>query len=187
MQFTGFKQAKLNRLGSEELHTLRRVACRSFGPRRLIVYTKPDCPLCDGLKVWQNARDNCMDCNISTGIDLKLSMFGLGRQDKVSGLIARAQFMPSILTEYILEIRDVSEREEWSSAFAGEVPVLAAELDGVQVSEERFSSLESIGCHFIYNFYVDTCQVKLPRPPPRITAERLQQHIEMALKSNGQP
>lgn len=41
--------------------------------------------------------------------------------------------MPSILTEYSLEIRDVSEREEWSNAYAGEVPVLAVERDGVQV------------------------------------------------------
>ena len=57
-------------------------------------------------------------------------------QDKVTGLISRAQFMPCLLTTCTLEVRDVSEREEWATAHAGEVPVLAvAGEDGVEVRE----------------------------------------------------
>eukprot|EP00882_Tetradesmus_deserticola_P029652 GHRQ01033235.1.p1 GENE.GHRQ01033235.1~~GHRQ01033235.1.p1 ORF type:complete len:162 (+),score=75.42 GHRQ01033235.1:48-488(+) len=95
-----------------------------------VLYTKPECPLCDGLK------------------------------DKMQGLIDRAQFMPSFLTGATLEARDISTNEEWQGAMRLSVPVLAV-LDA-QGSE-----------------------VVLPRPQPRLTAERLQRHLEEALAALG--
>ena len=90
------------------------------------MYSKPDCSLCEGLK------------------------------DKLSGLIARSQFLPSALSSLQLVLLDINDNIEWKAAYEFEVPVLfLQQADG---------SLSPI-----------------PRPPPRITADRLQIHLEKAL------
>ena len=44
--------------------------------------------------------------------------------------------MPSLISAYALEIRDVAEKEEWAVAHAGEVPVITVieSQDGPEVS-----------------------------------------------------
>lgn len=95
-----------------------------------MLYTKPDCPLCDGLK------------------------------DKLQALIDRAAFMPSFLTGASLEVRDISTNEAWQDAMHLSVPVLAL-LD----SQDQ--------------------EVVLPRPQPRVPADRLQQHLQQAIQAAG--
>ncbi len=71
------------------------------GSFKLIVYSKEDCPLCDKLK------------------------------EKLDAIVDRAAFMPSILSDVELEIRDISTNPKWKAAYSMSVPVLAvASLDG---------------------------------------------------------
>ncbi|MEW5306979.1 MAG: hypothetical protein WDW38_005860 [Sanguina aurantia] len=78
-------------------------------------------------------------------------------QEKLSSVIDRAQFAPSILTSYRLEVRDITSDPKWLAAYEMEIPVLTA--------LSPWSGNE----------------VALPRPAPRITADRLQRHVEAAL------
>lgn len=63
-----------------------------------------------------------------------------------------------------MQVRDVSTRPEWSQKYAMEVPVLAALQGGGGGAGPA-------------------TEVELPRPPPRITADRLQKHIESAMQA----
>jgi hypothetical protein len=36
-----------------------------------------------------------------------------------------------------MQARDIADKEEWAAAYAMEVPVLAAEIDGQEVSEGK--------------------------------------------------
>ncbi|GIL85108.1 hypothetical protein Vretimale_9968 [Volvox reticuliferus] len=94
--------------------------------KTIILYSKPNCPLCEGTR------------------------------DRVQGLIDRAQFMPSALMEYTLEVRDISKNPAWRAAYELEVPLLTA-------------------------LTVEGREVRIPRPPPRMTTDKLRQHIEAAL------
>ena len=68
---------------------------------KLIVYSKEDCPLCDKLK------------------------------EKLDALVDRAAYMPSILSDAEIEIRDISTNPTWQAAYSMSVPVLAvASPDG---------------------------------------------------------
>eukprot|EP00878_Enallax_costatus_P009143 GHUV01009557.1.p1 GENE.GHUV01009557.1~~GHUV01009557.1.p1 ORF type:complete len:148 (+),score=40.88 GHUV01009557.1:322-765(+) len=108
----------------------RRTSLACCSQHNFRLYTKPDCPLCDGLK------------------------------DKLQGLIDRAEFMPSFLTGATLEVRDISSNAAWQDAMHLSIPVLAvADADGEEVI--------------------------LPRPQPRITADRLQRHLQEALAAVG--
>ena len=61
----------------------------------LVLYSKRDCPLCQGL------------------------------EEKVRAALARGAFLPgSKLKGISLEVRDIEENAEWAAAFATEVPVL---------------------------------------------------------------
>ncbi|KAG1680161.1 hypothetical protein FOA52_000274 [Chlamydomonas sp. UWO 241] len=68
--------------------------------------------------------------------------------------------MPSLLSSYELEVRDIGTSAEWTAAYQYEVPVLAAEEE-------------------------DGRMAVLPRPTPRISADRLQKNIEAALTALG--
>ena len=69
--------------------------------------------------------------------------------------------MPSLISAYSLEIRDVSEKEEWAAAHAGEVPVITIieSQDGPEVST-AVSSLQAFhlgrSCRpsWLYDFFV---------------------------------
>ena len=65
-------------------------------PLRLVVYTKVDCPLCQGL----------------TG--------------KLRALVDRATFLPSALSGATLEERDIAANPAWAAAYDLSVPVLKA-------------------------------------------------------------
>jgi hypothetical protein len=68
---------------------------------KLIIYSKEDCHLCDGLK------------------------------EKLAALLERASFVPSVLSGVELEVRDISGNSTWEAAYSMSVPVLArADLDG---------------------------------------------------------
>ena len=61
----------------------------------LVLYSKQNCPLCQGL------------------------------EEKVRAALSRGAFMPgSKLKDVTLEIRDIETKKEWEAAFAMEVPVL---------------------------------------------------------------
>ena len=67
------------------------------GPYRLAVYTKPGCPLCEGLR------------------------------EKLEALVARARFLPGPLSAAELEVRDCADDAEWARRYAAEVPLVAYE------------------------------------------------------------
>ncbi|DBB04395.1 TPA: hypothetical protein ACH3X1_012882 [Trebouxia sp. C0004] len=94
----------------------------------LIIYSKPGCHLCDGLK------------------------------DKVQAILDKAMFQPSPLSTASLQIRNILEEPEWESAYGMVIPVMTAIKSGE--SEE----------------------IKIPRSPPRISADRLSDHIVKSLK-----
>lgn len=94
-------------------------------PPTLILYTKPACSLCDGLK------------------------------DKLTGLISRSQFVPSVLSSLSFTVRDINDNAAWS-IYENEVPVLFLQQ-------------------------VDGSLSLIPGAPPRITADRLQMHLEKAI------
>ncbi|GAB5357582.1 hypothetical protein AAMO2058_000386800 [Amorphochlora amoebiformis] len=73
---------------------------RELDVRYVVVYTKPDCPLCDSMK------------------------------KKVQGLIDRAQFLPSPLSAAELLIRDISTNPDWSDDYLTRVPVVAVAGEG---------------------------------------------------------
>ncbi|GAX85350.1 hypothetical protein CEUSTIGMA_g12767.t1 [Chlamydomonas eustigma] len=73
--------------------TLSPIAC--LEKKRLLLYTKQDCPLCAGL------------------------------EEKLKAVLLRAQFAPCALSDCVLEVRDIQMNEAWNSAYALEVPVLA--------------------------------------------------------------
>ncbi|KAF5831711.1 hypothetical protein DUNSADRAFT_12706 [Dunaliella salina] len=77
------------------------------GQCTFILYTKKECPLCDGL------------------------------HSKVEGLLARAAFMPSRLSGCKLEVRDIATNPEWQSKYAMSVPVLAVSRGGEEVQIPR--------------------------------------------------
>lgn len=98
-----------------------------YGSFKLIIYSKADCPLCDGLK------------------------------EKLKGLLQRAEFQPSLLSGAKLETRDITSNPDWETAYGLAIPVLThAAIDN---KYER----------------------KIPRPSPRLSADRLEQHIVKAL------
>ena len=67
------------------------------GAFRLALYTKPGCPLCDGL------------------------------QEKLEALVARARFLPGPLSAAQLEVRNCADDAEWARRHAAEVPLVAYE------------------------------------------------------------
>ena len=60
-------------------------------------YTKPGCPLCEGLR------------------------------EKLEALVARARFLPGPLSAADLEVRDCADDAEWTRRYAAEVPLVAYE------------------------------------------------------------
>ncbi|CAG9460407.1 unnamed protein product [Pedinophyceae sp. YPF-701] len=65
-------------------------------PAQLFLYTKGDCPLCDGL------------------------------HEKLEAVLEAAQFKPSRLTGAKLEVRDIEDNEEWKALYYLQVPVVTA-------------------------------------------------------------
>ena len=89
---------------------------------RLVLYTKPGCSLCDGLK-----EKIAEVLSGSTGIALS---------DALSGLETR------------LELRDISTNEQWAAACAMEIPVLTLvfgrgkkQMEGEEEEEEEAGPL----------------------------------------------
>lgn len=68
-----------------------------YSQYNFLLYTKPDCPLCDGLKVIKLAAYCFETCSIG-------SETGTILQGKLQGVIDRAEFMPSFLTGATLEV-----------------------------------------------------------------------------------
>ena len=70
----------------------------SLSEQKIIIYSKDDCPLCDGLK------------------------------DKISGILDRAPFTGSALNGFEIEVRDIKTNSTWDEQYAMQVPVMAVEL-----------------------------------------------------------
>lgn len=100
----GFRSLTQNRAfkihRKQFLSTSRQCSAELQG--KIVIYSKQECPLCDGLK------------------------------DKIGGIIDRAPFTNSMLKTFELEIRDIGTNPEWERRFAMQVPVLALALDGEQ-------------------------------------------------------
>ncbi len=73
------------------------------------------------------------------------------------------------------QVRDIQSRPEWQEEFAMTVPVLA-----VQLGPGACALADGL-CFHNSLFYAVAGEVQLPRSPPRISAERLLQHLEEAL------
>ena len=78
-------------------------------------------------------------------------------QERLRAVLERARFVPCALSRCSLEVRDVGENDAWAAAHAGAVPVLTAALPG------------------------RAGEAPIPRPPPRVTADKLQRVLEAAL------
>eukprot|EP00891_Asterochloris_glomerata_P001367 jgi/Astpho2/1367/Aster-x1005 len=78
-------------------------------------------------------------------------------QEKVQAVLDKAAFAPSRLSGGVLEVRNILDRPDWERAYGLVIPVLTV------VSQPG------------------SAEVKIPRPAPRMTAERLGKHIETAL------
>jgi len=72
----------------------------------LRIYSKKECPLCDGLK------------------------------DKVALILERAPFSGSKLKDVDFEIKDINENPEWVAKFSMEVPVLSVLVGDQEVRED---------------------------------------------------
>lgn len=97
------------------------------GHKRLYLYSKEGCHLCDGLK------------------------------EKIQALLSRAQYMQTPLTGVTFKVRDITSKPEWWDAYSLTIPVLTvAREDGSR-------------------------EVKVPRPSPRLSADRLEAHIAKSL------
>jgi len=135
------------------------------------------------------------------------------QQDKLSALIDRAAFVPSALSGASLEVRDISTNAAWQDEMHLSVPVLVAlnERDeevrwvgwvGVQCSAVQCSAVQCSAvqphspsqvahAHWpsiqppAFNPHTSHAQVPLPRPQPRVTADRLEKHLEAALREAG--
>ena len=94
---------------------------------RLIIYSKPGCDPCQVLK------------------------------RKIKGLIDRAEFVQSILSQATLEERNIKENYEWMAEYGESVPVLKCLVGGEEVT--------------------------LPRLNHRGTADRIEKHLEELLSS----
>lgn len=198
-----------------------------------VLYTKPDCPLCDGLKVCL-AGCCCLvvSSRSATGCQPHLGLV----QDKLQALIDRAAFMPSFLTGASLQVcvcascrsaaghwlctnkqawlanglhlcaaqvRDISTNQDWQDAMHLSVPVLALlDSQGQEVSrtavtgavrltrllaadKEQSSRAVRIWLLTLLAVAAACVQVVLPRPQPRVPADRLQQHLQQALQDAG--
>jgi len=75
-----------------------------------------------------------------------------GLKDKVQAILDRAPFTGSALQGYSIESRDILSNPDWEREYSMEIPVMAvARPDG--------------------------SEVRIPRTPPRITADKLEQTI----------
>jgi len=72
----------------------------SDNPPRLILYSKPDCHLCHGLK------------------------------DKIDDALEKAKWLPSPLSGAQLEVRDITTKQEWEQQYGMVIPVLTVVLPG---------------------------------------------------------
>lgn len=113
----------------------QRAGCAAAAaPPRLVLYTKPDCPLCDGLKVRVHAHSHqrrldpfrthrggtkheapAVDALAAPARCAQARPRARRPQDKVAALIDRAAFMPSVLSGATLEVRPRAGRARWRS------------------------------------------------------------------------
>lgn len=134
-------------------------------PLLLVVYTKADCPLCQGLTT------------------------------KLRALIDRASFLPSALSGAVLEERDIATNPAWAAAYDLSVPVLKAALgDGAAEVRGRYRRAPRVLLLLLrHPLGTDRrpppaapppptpSQAELPRPAPRLTNDGLQKHLDKAL------
>ena len=123
----------------------------------MVLYTKPGCCLCDGLK-------ESLDAIMTGGAEVPT--------------LART------LKTLKLETRDVSTNEEWARAYAMEVPVLAL-VTNVTGAVAVGCEGEGEGDVTEENEIIENIEVQLPRPAPRLSparlAVRLSQDVEAAM------
>ena len=102
--FAGLRAIRNPELSWTRIKSSVHASSQQSRKKALVIYTKDECPLCDGLK------------------------------DKISGILARARFTGSQISCFGLEIRDISGNSEWLSKYSMEVPVLAVRSEeGVEV------------------------------------------------------
>ncbi|KAM5564192.1 hypothetical protein ABKV19_018688 [Rosa sericea] len=127
--------------------------------RALILYSKPGCCLCDGLKEKLQAAFLLSGPDSIHDVDLQVThlTFVFSLNFKLQAL----SFVSLLLMEFVVlgfvQIRDITSNPEWERAYQYEIPVLARVLsDG---SEET-----------------------IPRLSPRLGVEMVQKKIAAALK-----
>ena len=117
----------------------------------LVLYTKPGACLVQSEHSQGENPGTLKKCN-QNFLGFAGCCLCEGMEEKLGQVLAAASFQPaSPLHGIALEPRDVSTREDWADAYAGEVPVLELALPE---GDER-------------------PDVRLPRPAPRLSAARL--------------
>jgi hypothetical protein len=92
------------------IYTRVSVSCCAATSKSIILYTRDDCPLCDGLK------------------------------EKLSAVLDRAPFTGSALQGYAIEVRDIRTDPVWESKYGMEIPVMAVlQPDGSEAVIPRSS------------------------------------------------
>uniref|UniRef100_A0A7N0TT60 Glutaredoxin-like protein n=1 Tax=Kalanchoe fedtschenkoi TaxID=63787 RepID=A0A7N0TT60_KALFE len=102
------------------LLTRRICSSAASSTRKLVLYSKPGCCLCDGLKEKLNAA---------------FSLPGLAGSPSAN----------DSLSDVVLQVRDITSNPEWENAYQYEIPVLAKVLpDGTEEVLPRLSPRLSV-------------------------------------------
>lgn len=117
--------------------------------RKLVLYSKPGCCLCDGLKEKLHAAfllsgpDSLSNVDLQAYLFLLIVNFSLEYEFEVFDLM---------LALFIYQIRDITSNLEWEKAYQYEIPVLAKVLsDGTEVC--HFTPSTSFLCQSLYCFF----------------------------------
>ena len=90
--------------------------------KTIIVYSKDECPLCDGLK------------------------------DKISGILDRAPFSGSELKDYSIEVRDILTNPSWEEKYSMQIPVMAVEQSDGREVRTNTTLFDSLGMIYVYHY-----------------------------------
>ena len=96
--------------------------------KTIIVYSKDECPLCDGLK------------------------------DKISGILDRAPFTGSALKDYSIEVRDILTNPSWEEKYSMQIPVMAVEQSDGREVRTNTTMFDWIGMMMMMYGYHHLCR-----------------------------
>lgn len=143
----------LSLLTGQRVLKFKALCCSSEPSRRkLVLYSKPGCCLCDGLKEKLQAAFLLSGPDSLGNVDLQVS---LSLSVIVSCMNMRFFFFDLMFwVFYYYQIRDITSNPEWEKAYQYEIPVLAKVLsDGTEVCSVLFQTL-TLFCFFPHSSFL---------------------------------